>query len=510
MSKISLFTFVALALFQFGNASDQPIGTTPFPGHRGEGYQIVDTGAIAHCGTNTGQQCIQIQPLDNVSITVPQNRPVESSGTLQGDNSPKSVDIKCQPDGLCVTAFNFDQPGNYSDFLVNCLNVQGEDQGVNVHVFLGRGNLASSAADAYSYFVVSGSGVKAKWENDADYTMNVGLKGNYGTPKPSSKKAETLYIMALTQGEKTPPSGNYDPPVDPGDFGKGTVRITGANPNCGQNNTDYQCFKTFNTISVTNKSDDLFIQCDYSNLCSMKFNFTEKGNKAQFTVNCLNAVGKPTGSYVDVKLFGKKKVLPIGIVYGSYKTEGDNIEAHWGNTTSTNAKRFTTPDDPTFTHKPANELFIDFGQVQVGDHGYRRVDEGAVAHCGTDIGQQCLQIETPLSGVNITNDGNLDIACTPSGVCVFPFNFDTQSANVTINCMGPNTGTVPRNVYARFGKYEIPNNGTTKYAYFSVYGEGISAKWESAQMWTVWVALNFYHFPSKKAETLHMKCVADY
>lgn len=148
--------------------------------------------------------------------------------------------------------------------------------------------------------------------------------------------------MALTQGSKDPPSTNYDPPVPPGDFGKGTVRIKGANPNCGTNNTQYQCFKTEDTISVTHKSKNLFIQCDYSNLCSMRFSFMKMGNYAQFRVNCLNLIGKPTGSYVNVELFGKKVVLPAGIVYGSYKTEGEGIEAHWANRTTTNVKRFST------------------------------------------------------------------------------------------------------------------------------------------------------------------------
>lgn len=178
MSKFNLFTFLALALIQLGRASDQPggIGVTPLNGDRGQGYTIVDNGSITHCGTNTGQQCFEVNPLENVSITIPENPPVESSGTFSGGSNFEPVSISCQPDGRCATAFDFDQPGNYAEFLVNCLNYAGQDQGVNVHVLLGRGSAASSTADAYSYFFATGLGVQAKWENDADYTSNVSLK----------------------------------------------------------------------------------------------------------------------------------------------------------------------------------------------------------------------------------------------------------------------------------------------------------------------------------------------
>lgn len=150
--------------------------------------------------------------------------------------------------------------------------------------------------------------------------------------------------IALSQGSKDPPNTNWQPPMDDGDFAKGTIRIPGANPHCGTNNTDthHQCFKSDSTISVTNKTENInIIKCDYQNRCSMKFNFKTKGNFAHFRVNCLNLVGKPTGSYVDVDLFGKKVVLPYGIVYGSYKIHGENITANWEQENQTNVKRFT-------------------------------------------------------------------------------------------------------------------------------------------------------------------------
>lgn len=161
--------------------------------------------------------------------------------------------------------------------------------------------------------------------------------------------SKAFFILALlfaivqtasAQGTKNPPSDNWQPPQDPGDFGKGTITLQGANSNCGLNNTEYQCFKSDFPISVTNKSRKLIIECDEADLCSMKFNFAQKGNFAKFTVNCLSYIGRQTPAHVNVKLFGRKAVLPIGIVYGSYKTVGEGIEAHW-NRTSGNVKRFT-------------------------------------------------------------------------------------------------------------------------------------------------------------------------
>lgn len=128
------------------------------------------------------------------------------------------------------------------------------------------------------------------------------------------------------------------------------------------------------------------------------------------------------------------------------------------------------------------------GQVQVGGNGYRKVEEGAVAHCGTNTDQQCLQIETPLTGVSIKNDANLDIACTPSGICGFAFDFNRQSANVTVNCVGANQTPVGRNVFATFGKSEVYSKGT-QYAHFYVYGQDVSAMWENEKGWTAWAAV---------------------
>lgn len=176
MFKSSLVITFCFVLFQFGMAVEPgSIGTTPFNGHRGEGYKIVDTGSITHCGTNPGQQCFQVTPLTDVSITSPPADPgVERSSTFTKKPQSDPLDISCQPDGLCVLPFDFSQTGNYADFLVNCLNAQGEDQGNFVHVILGQGSVASTAS-AYSYFVAQGIDVKAKWENDDDFTSNVSL-----------------------------------------------------------------------------------------------------------------------------------------------------------------------------------------------------------------------------------------------------------------------------------------------------------------------------------------------
>ena len=94
------------------------------------------------------------------------------------------------------------------------------------------------------------------------------------------------------------------------------------------NNTEYQCFKSDFPISVTNKSRKLIIECDEADLCSMKFNFNQKGNFAKITVNCLSHTGRQTPAHVNVKLFGGKAVLPIGIVYGSYVMDQTVIEGN--------------------------------------------------------------------------------------------------------------------------------------------------------------------------------------
>lgn len=130
-------------------------------------------------------------------------------------------------------------------------------------------------------------------------------------------------------------------------------------------------------------------------------------------------------------------------------------------------------------------------QVDIGDHGYRKVAEGSISHCGTNTAQQCLIFETRLTGVNITNDGNLDIACTPSGKCVFPFDFETQSANVTVNCLDLQGKQHNSTVNAHFGKIDVTPNGV-EYASFTVYGDDVSAKWESDQYYTPWLAVSVY------------------
>ncbi|PWN37970.1 uncharacterized protein FA14DRAFT_153316 [Meira miltonrushii] len=147
------------------------------------------------------------------------------------------------------------------------------------------------------------------------------------------------------------------------------------------------------------------------------------------------------------------------------------------------------------------------GQVQVGDHGYKKVDEGAVAHCGTNTAQQCIKFESPMDGINITSVGNLDVSCTPSGDCVFPFKFNKQHANMTITCLdqqGKSSG-IPGEILARFGKVNVPHGGT-KYASYALIGEGITAKWESEEDYTLQAALALDHYPKKKAETLYVKC----
>lgn len=176
MFKSYFFTLLALCLIQYGKAIEEGngIGTTPLNGHRGEGYTIVDVGSITHCGVDTKQQCFQVNPLENTSITAPpKNVPVESSGTIPGSGSNfEPVNISCSPDGLCVTPFDFDQKGKYAEFVVNCLNYAGQEQGSYVHVILGQGSV-SSQSSAYSYFVAAGLDVKAKWESDTDYSSNV-------------------------------------------------------------------------------------------------------------------------------------------------------------------------------------------------------------------------------------------------------------------------------------------------------------------------------------------------
>lgn len=135
-------------------------------------------------------------------------------------------------------------------------------------------------------------------------------------------------------------------------------------------------------------------------------------------------------------------------------------------------------------------LAFSTGQASIGDHGYRKVDEGSISHCGTNTGQQCLQFETPLTDINITSDGKTDIACTPSGVCVFPFNFKTQQTNVTVECLNLQGKSYENKhiIYSHFGK-TITSKGTN-YASFVLYGDDISAKWENDKDYTKWSAVS--------------------
>ena len=138
-------------------------------------------------------------------------------------------------------------------------------------------------------------------------------------------------------------------------------------------------------------------------------------------------------------------------------------------------------------------LAFSTGQASIGDHGYRKVDEGSISHCGTNTGQQCLQFETPLTGINLISDGKTDIACTPSGVCVFPFDFKTQQTNVTVECLNlqGKSYNVKHTIYSHFGKTVTSDKGT-KYASFVLFGDDISAKWENDQHWTTWSAVSLF------------------
>ncbi|PWN37971.1 uncharacterized protein FA14DRAFT_153317 [Meira miltonrushii] len=153
-------------------------------------------------------------------------------------------------------------------------------------------------------------------------------------------------------------------------------------------------------------------------------------------------------------------------------------------------------------------FLVSLQMVHAFTNGYKWTEEGAVAHCGTDVGQQCIQVEKSPDGFTMKNDANLDIECTPSGLCAFAFDFDRQFANVTVNCSGPNSTPVGRNIFATFGKTEVYSKGT-EYAYFYVYGEQTSAMWESDPKWTIASRADVPHYSSKKAETLHVKCSVD-
>lgn len=128
------------------------------------------------------------------------------------------------------------------------------------------------------------------------------------------------------------------------------------------------------------------------------------------------------------------------------------------------------------------------GQVDGGDHGYRKVAKTEISHCGKNTTQQCFHFETPIKNVNITNDGKLDIACTQSGLCAFGFDFEKQNANVTINCLNLQGKEQNSTVQAEFGKTDTPNG--VKYANYVVRGDDISAKWKSEKYYTLFSAVS--------------------
>lgn len=122
---------------------------------RTKGYRQVQTGAISHCGVNTGQQCFKVETgLDRFALL-----------------TDEPLDIACDPSGLCVLPFDFDQRGKTSFFIGQCLNTNGEITGSAVNVTLGLRSI-SAHSSAYASFVLKGN-VKAKWEYDEIYTTSV-------------------------------------------------------------------------------------------------------------------------------------------------------------------------------------------------------------------------------------------------------------------------------------------------------------------------------------------------
>lgn len=126
-----------------------------YDGQRTKGYRSVQSGAITHCQVNSGQQCFSIESsLDRFSIL-----------------TDEPLDIACDPSGLCVLPFDFNQKGKTSFFIGQCLNPQGEISGSAINVTLGYRSI-SAHSSAYASFVLKGN-VKAKWENDQVYTTSV-------------------------------------------------------------------------------------------------------------------------------------------------------------------------------------------------------------------------------------------------------------------------------------------------------------------------------------------------
>ena len=124
-------------------------------GQRTKGYRLVQSGAIAHCQVDTGQQCFSVESsLDRFSVL-----------------TDEPLDIACDPSGLCVLPFDFNQKNKTSFFIGQCLNPQGEISGSAINVTLGYRSI-SAHSSAYASFVLKGN-VKAKWENDQVYTTSV-------------------------------------------------------------------------------------------------------------------------------------------------------------------------------------------------------------------------------------------------------------------------------------------------------------------------------------------------
>lgn len=127
---------------------------------RTKGYRVVQSGAITHCQVDTGQQCFKVESsLDKFSIL-----------------TDEPLDIACEPSGLCVLPFDFQQRGKTSFFIGQCLNLQGEISGSAINVTLGLRSI-SAHSSAYASFILKGN-VKAKWENDNVYTTSVSDDGD--------------------------------------------------------------------------------------------------------------------------------------------------------------------------------------------------------------------------------------------------------------------------------------------------------------------------------------------
>ncbi|PWN37968.1 uncharacterized protein FA14DRAFT_153312 [Meira miltonrushii] len=158
-----LYIFLALALFQNGMAIDAADDQGDIPrDERGSGYRMVDNGTIKNCGVNTKQQCFQIDPFKNLSISTLYNM--------------TAIDISCQSDGRCVVPYDFDDTeGEKLVIFVHCLNNAGQEV-TSTYVRMDLGRTSVEHRSAYSYFTAVGYNVNAKWETDAGFTSNVSLR----------------------------------------------------------------------------------------------------------------------------------------------------------------------------------------------------------------------------------------------------------------------------------------------------------------------------------------------